>query len=134
MMDITMTHDRFGCSTQRTNGALTHRVSSTDGDLKNTVRKEIRHYRHLYVDKSDPVIFLSVTVNTWGHVYDTFHFLRTTRLTNLKDSVRLILTKSSTMRVTIPIDLSTWPFIPLPRFFNSRRPAPLLNPFLVIFP
>jgi hypothetical protein len=65
MMDITMTHDRFGCSTQRTNGTLTHRVSSTDGDLKNMVRKEIRHYRHLDTDKPDPVIFLSVTVNTF---------------------------------------------------------------------
>ena len=38
------------------------------------------------------------------------------------------------MRVTIPIDLSTRPFIPLPHFFNSRRTPPLLNPTLVLFP
>ena len=31
------------------------------------------------------------------------------------------------MRVTIPIDLSTWSFIPLPCFFNSRRAPPLLS-------
>ena len=93
-MDVTMTHDRFGRSTQRTNGALTHKVSSTgapqpDGALKNAASKKIRHYRQLYADKPDPVIFLPVAVNT---------------------SV-----------------------IPLSRFFNSRRPAPLLNPSLVIF-
>ena len=36
--------------------------------------------------------------------------------------------------VTIPIDLSTWSFIPLPRFLKSRRAPPLLNPTLVLFP
>ena len=29
MMDVSMTHDRYGRTTQRTNGALSHRVSST---------------------------------------------------------------------------------------------------------
>ena len=29
MMDVTMTHDRYGHTTHRTNGALTRRVSST---------------------------------------------------------------------------------------------------------
>ena len=62
-----------------------------------------------------------------------FRFLRAARLAALKGTVGLILAKASTMRVTIPIDLSTRPFIPLSRFFNSRRPAPLLNPSLVIF-
>ena len=61
-----------------------------------------------------------------------FRFLRAARLTNIKGSVGLILDKVSTMRVTIPIDLSTRPFIPLPRFFNSRRTPPLLNPYLVL--
>jgi hypothetical protein len=65
-MDVTlaMTSDRFGSSTHRTNGTLSHIVSSTgapqpDGVLKNAVSKKIRHYRQLYADK--PVIFLSVT-------------------------------------------------------------------------
>ena len=62
---------------QRTNGALTHRVSSTgapqpDGALKNAVNKKIRHYRQLYADKPDPVIFLPVAVNTSGRVYENF--------------------------------------------------------------
>jgi hypothetical protein len=43
-----------------------------DGDLKNTVRKKILHYRHLYEDRSVPIIFMSVAVITSGHVYDDF--------------------------------------------------------------
>ena len=82
--------------------------------------------RQLYVDKPDPIIFMSVSVNTSGHVYDNFvrliflyvsresgvlsgelkenlnshevHFLHTVSLTNLKDSVGLILTKTSEAR------------------------------------
>ncbi len=63
-----------------------------------------------------------------------FRFLRASRLSNLKGSVGLILAKASAMRVTIPIDLSTRPFIPLPRFLNSRRGPPLLNQSLVLIP
>ena len=44
----------------------------SDGVLKNVVIKKIRHYRHLYTDKTHLDIFLSVTVNTSGHVYDDF--------------------------------------------------------------
>jgi len=138
----------------------------SDGVLKNTVSKKIRHYRQLYVDKPDPVIFLSVTVNTSGLLYDDFvrlfflhahredsilpfgeleesdqfRFLRAPRLANLKGSVGLILKKDSAISSSNEgyysnhHDLSTRPFIPLPRFFDSRRPAHLLNPSLVIFP
>ena len=65
---------------------------------------------------------------------EQFRFLRASRLANLKGSVGLILAKASAMRVTIPIDLSTRSFIPLPRFFNSRRVPPLLNQSLVLIP
>ena len=70
-----MTHDRYGRTAQRTNGALTHRVSCTgalqpDGALNNTTRIKIRHYRQLYVDNPDPIVFLSVVVITSSHVYD----------------------------------------------------------------
>ena len=123
------------------------------------VSKKIHHYRQIYTDKPDPVIFLPVAVNTSGHIYedfvrllflhahreasilagelpeesDQFRFLRDARLETLKDTVGLIFDKTSALRVTIPIDLSTRTFIPLPRFFNSRRPVRLLNPSLVIF-
>jgi hypothetical protein len=129
-----------------------HRVSSgvpqSDGALNKAARMKIRHYRQIYEDRPDPIVFLPITVSTSGRVYEDFtrllflhahreasilagelpedseqfRFLRASHLANLKDSVGLILAKTSSMRVTIPIDLSTRSFIPLPRFFNSRLP------------
>ena len=77
VMDVTMTHDRYGRTTQHTNGALTHRVPSTgapqsDGALNKTVRMKIRHYRQIYSDSPDPIVFLSITVSTSGRVYEDF--------------------------------------------------------------
>ncbi len=77
VMDVKMTHDRYGRTTQRTNGALSHRVSSTcvpqpDGTLNKATRIKIRHFRQIYVDRVDPIAFLSVVVNTSGHVYEDF--------------------------------------------------------------
>ena len=63
-----------------------------------------------------------------------FRFLRAACLANLKGSVTLILAKASAMRISIPLDLSSRPFIPLPRFIRSRRPTPLLAPSLVFSP
>ncbi len=128
VMDVTMTHDRYGLTTQHTNGALTHRVPSTgapqsDGALNKTVRMKIRHYRHIYVDRSDPIVFLPIVVSTSGRVYedftrllslhvhretsildgelpeesDQFRFLRASRLSNLKGSVGLTLAQASAM-------------------------------------
>ena len=52
---------------------------------------------------------------------DQFRFLRNTVcLDHLKVSVGLILTKSSDMRISIPLDLSSRPSIPLSRFIRSR--------------
>ena len=59
-----------------------------------------------------------------------FRFLHSDCLANLKVSFGLILCKDSDMRVSIPLDLSTSPFIP--RFIRSR-PSPLLTPSLVLF-
>ena len=120
-MDVSMTHDRYGRSTQHTNGALTNRLSSTgapqsDGALNTTSRKKISHYRQIYADRPDPIVFLPVSVSTSGRVYDDFMrllflhahredsilaeelpeeseqflFLRAARLVNLKVSVGLI--------------------------------------------
>ena len=36
------------------------------------------------------------------------------------------------MRVTIPLDLSTRPFIPLPRLIRTRTTTPLLTPSIVL--
>jgi hypothetical protein len=62
-----------------------------------------------------------------------FRFLRVPSLANIEGSVGLILAKSSDMRISIPLDLSSRFFIPLP-CFRSRRPTPLLAPSLVFSP
>ena len=64
---------------------------------------------------------------------DQFRFLRAACLANLKGSVGLIMTKSSDMRISIPFDLLSWSFIPLPCFIRSRHPTPFLVPSLVLF-
>jgi hypothetical protein len=46
----------------------------------------------------------------------------------------LILAKASARRISIPLDLSSRPFIPLPCFIRLRRPLPLLAPSLVFSP
>ena len=133
-----------------------------DGVLKTVVSVKIRHYLHLYLNRPDPIAFLPVTVNTSDHIHDDFsrllllythpevsdltnevpeesdqvRFLRAACWTNLKGSVGLILAKSSVMRtqVSIPLDLSSRSFIPLPSFIRSRIPTPLLSPSIVLFP
>ena len=51
-------------------------------------------------------------------------------------NIPLVLTSSAMciMRISIPLDLSSRPFIPLPRFKRSRRVAPLLAPSLGFTP
>ena len=63
-----------------------------------------------------------------------FRFLRAACFANIKGSVGLILAKTSAMRISIPLDLSSRPFIPLPCFIRSRRPTTLLVPSLVFSP
>ncbi len=65
---------------------------------------------------------------------EPFRFLRTDCYANIKGSVGLILAKVSTMRISIPLDLSSRSFIPLPRFMRSRRAATLFAPSLVFTP
>ena len=98
------------------------------------------HYRQLYIDRPDPIAFMPVAVDTSDHIYDDFlrllflhahceasalaneilkvsshfRFLRAACLANIKGSVGLILAKASVMRISIPLDLSSSPFIPLP--------------------
>jgi hypothetical protein len=130
-----------------------------DGAFREETRTQIRHYRQLYINRPDPIAFMPVTVVTSGRVYDDFsrllflhahreasalaneipeeseqfRFLRAACYANIKGSVGLILAKASVMRISIPLDLSSRPFIPLPCFMRSRRVAPLL-PSLVFTP
>ena len=124
------------------------------------VRKKMLHYRQLYVDRPEPIAFMPVAVDTGGRIYDDFsrllflhthreasalanelpeesgqfRFLRAACLANIKGSVGLILAKASAMRISIPLDLSSRPFIPPPCFIRTRRSAPLLAPSLVFSP
>ena len=65
ILDVTMTYDHYGRSTLHTNGNLTDTHSSnvspqSDGDLNNTTRKKILDHRRIFVDLSDPVVFIPV--------------------------------------------------------------------------
>ncbi len=112
-------------------------------------------------NQTKPLIkFMSTTVDTSVGIYDDFNrllflyvhleassltnelpeesdqirFLHDTCFVNLKGSVGLILTKTSVMRISIPLDLSSRSFILLLCFIRSRRPITLLAPSLVLFP
>ncbi len=165
ILDFTMTHPRYGRSHVHRSGQLTNirrsdGVPEPDGTLKVVVRKKIIHYRQLYLDRPEPIVFMPVAVDTSGRIYDDFlrllflhahreasaltndipeesgqfRFLRAACFANIKGSVGLILSKASDMRISIPLDLSPRPFIPLPCFIRSRRPTTLLVPSLVFSP
>ena len=46
-----------------------------DGVSKNEVRPKILHYRRLYVYRSDPIVFILLTVNTSARLYHDFILL-----------------------------------------------------------
>jgi hypothetical protein len=158
-LDFTMTHTRYGRSLWNMNGQLTKTRRSDgapepDGVIKVVAGKKILHYHQLYIDRPDPITFMSVVVDTSVRIYDDFlrllflhvhrevstlandipeesvhfRFFRTVCLSNIKGSVGLILSKTSDMRISIPFDLSSRPFIPPPHFRRSRRSTILLTP------
>ncbi len=145
ILDFTLTYTRYGSSHVHTTGQLTNTRCSDvapdlDGVLREVVRTKILHYRQLYLNRPDPIVFLPVEADTTGRVYDDFsrliflhahreasalaneipeescqfRFLCTAHYANIKGSVGLILAKASDMRISIPLDLSSRPFIPLP--------------------
>ena len=127
---------------------------TSDGDLKTVSRTKIIHYRQLYLNRPDQISFIPVTVDTSGRHYDDFsrlqflhahrevstltnelpeesdqfRFLHTDSLVNLKGSLGLILEKVSDMRISVPLDLSSRPFIPLP-WYKRRDGTPFSNFF-----
>jgi hypothetical protein len=127
---------------------------------KEVVRIKIRHHRNVYLNHPDPIAFIPLAADTTGRLYDEFsrvlflhvhreysvltnelpeesdqfRFLRSSCFANFKGAVGLIMAKASAMRISIPLDLSSRSFIPLPRFIRSSRPTPLLAPSLVLFP
>ena len=146
--------EKFPVDTGRCTGSHGMGFSPSNG------RWKIIHYRQVYLNRQDPIAFMPVAVDTSGRIYDDFsrllflhahreasalanelpeesgqfRFLHTACLANLQGSVVLILVKASAMRISIPLNLSSRPFIPLARWIRSRRPTPLLAPSLVFFP
>ncbi len=127
-----MTHTRFGRShlhpvVQLTNTRRSDDVPDPDGSLKEVVRIKIRHYRNVYLNRPDPIVFIPLAVDTTGRLYDEFirllfldahcetsdlanelseesdqfRFLRTSCFANLKGAVGLIMAKASAMRISI---------------------------------
>jgi hypothetical protein len=145
---------------QMTNIRSSDGVPELDGTLREVARKKILHDRQLYLNRPDPIAFLPAAADTTGRVYDDFshllflyahrevsalaneipeesgqfRFLRAARYANIKGSVGLILAKASAMRISIPLELSSRPFIHLSRFICRRRPLPLLASSLVFTP
>ena len=72
-----MTHTRYGRSHVHPIGQLTNIRRSDgaperDGSLKVVTRKKIIHYRQLYIDHPEPIVFIPVAVDTSGRIYDDF--------------------------------------------------------------
>jgi hypothetical protein len=132
---------------QLTNTRRSGDAPELDGTLREVSRKKILHYHQLHINRPDPIAFLPAAVDTTGRLYDDFsrllflhdhregstvsneipeesdqfHFLRVVCYSNIKGSVGLILAKASGMRISIPLDLSSRPFIPLSRFIFTPR-------------
>ena len=114
--------------------------------LRVSLRKQIIHYRQLYIDRPDPITFMSVTVETSVRIYDDFLrllFLHAHReespMTNEfpeeSDQFRLLRAAClANLKGSVPLDLSSRSFIPLSRFIRSRRPTPILASSLILFP
>ena len=77
IVDYTMTHIRFGCShvhpmVQLTNIRRSDGAPDPDGPLKDVVRIKIRHYRNLYLNHPDPMVFIPLGVDTTVRLYESF--------------------------------------------------------------
>ena len=130
-----------------------------DGSLKEVARIKIRHYRNIYLNHPDSIAFIPFAVDTIRRLYDEFilllflhahreesvltnelpeesdqfRFLRASCFTNLKGDVRLIMTTVSDMWISIPLDLSSRPSLPMSCFIRSCRPIPFYLLHLYFF-
>ena len=147
-------------SDQLTNTRRSDGAPDPDVAFKEVTRIKIRYYRNLYLNHPDPIPFIPLAEDTTGRMYDElirlfflhthreasslvnelseesdqFRFLRVSCFANMKGAVGLIMTKTSAMRISIPLGLSSRSCVPLPCFVRSCRPTPLLAPSLVFFP
>ncbi len=89
------------------------------------VRDKTRYYRQIYLDRPDPIVFIPVTTDTSGHVYDDFN-----RLLFLHDHC-----KASALANELPEESDQFRFLRATSLANLKGcPIPLLVPSLVLFP
>ena len=137
IMDFTMTHVRFGRSHLHPMGQLTNTRRSDgtpdpDGTLKEESRIKIRNYHNVYLNRPDPIVFIPLTVENTGRLYDDFirlFFFHTHRETSTLGNE--LQEESDQFRF---LRGSSRPFISLPRFIRSCRPTPFFAPSLILFP
>ena len=96
IMDYTTTHTRFGLShvhhmVQLTNIRRLDGDHDPDGAWKDVGRIKIQHYRNLYLNHPDPIVFIPLVVDTTVLLYD-----------------ELFVTCSSTLTVQNRFLLMTW--------------------------
>jgi hypothetical protein len=61
------------CTTgQLTNTRRSDDAPEPDGVLRVVARKQILHYRQLYINRPDPIAFLPSAVDTTGQLHDDF--------------------------------------------------------------
>jgi hypothetical protein len=103
---------------QLTDTRLSDGTPEPDGVFKTVTTVKIIHYRQVSLNRSNPIVFLPIVVDTSGHIYEDFRrllvsiltrsgqfcFLRSVCLDNLKGSVVLTLVKTSVMRISIPLE------------------------------
>ncbi len=74
ILDFTLTHTRLedhmcilpdSWHTRRSDG-----VPEPDGTLRTVTRKKILHYHQLYINRPDPIVFMSVPGDTSDHIDD----------------------------------------------------------------
>jgi hypothetical protein len=122
---------------------------------REVARKKISHYRQLYLNRPDPIVFLPDVVDTTGRLYDDFsrllflhahreasalsneipeescqfRFLRVASYANIKGSVGLILAKASVMRISIPLDFVIPSFYPSAALYLSKTSSSTFSSF-----
>ena len=57
---------------QLTNTKRSDGSPDPDGSLKEVVRIKIRYYRNVYLNHPDTIVFITLTVDTTGHLNDDF--------------------------------------------------------------
>ncbi len=115
VLDLRITHDRFGCSSDPSLNGNLHYPNNIDRSLNETTDDKIRKYHSDYnINPPNTVSFMFVVTSTSGRSHSEFVnllFLQAHRETDrffavsdLKIRVGLTLSKASSLRITLNLD------------------------------